>query len=191
MCVVLCLPRLRKRGAALPYPDRGATPYRSCLQELDCFECLLDIGYLVLQAGRFPLHVRLHPLVLPVREAYCQPTSLPLSFSSPHSFKRPSVSPPPNPSQQPSWGYNEGPPFVLQEQACAGPGLRTAHTQGRRRRRRQGPRLISADSRNHLLEVSQRGFDIGAGGHIVLDLVDKGCERYASRVGGGIFSRPV
>lgn len=44
------------------------------------------------------------------------------------------------------------------------------------------------DSRNHLLEVPQRGLDIGVGGYIVFHLVDKRCERYASWVGGGIFT---
>lgn len=48
------------------------------------------------------------------------------------------------------------------------------------------PRL--GDSRNHLLEVPQRWFDFGAGGHIVLHLVDERRVWDASWVGGGIFT---
>lgn len=48
------------------------------------------------------------------------------------------------------------------------------------------PRL--GDSRNHLLEVPQCGLDIGAGGYIVLDLVDERGVWDPSWVGGGVFS---
>lgn len=44
------------------------------------------------------------------------------------------------------------------------------------------------DSRDHLLELPQRGLGVGARGHIVLDPVDERCIGYASGVGGGVLA---
>lgn len=50
------------------------------------------------------------------------------------------------------------------------------------------PGLVCSDSRDHFLELPQRGLGIGARGHIVLDLVDERRIGYTSGVGGGVLA---
>lgn len=72
------------------------------------------------------------------------------------------------------------------------PGCRgSRHLSGRRQcsiLAHCSPGTLCGDSRDHLLELPQRGLGVGARGHIVLDPVDERRIGYASGVGGGVLA---
>lgn len=72
------------------------------------------------------------------------------------------------------------------------PGCRgSRHLSGRRQcsiLAHCSPGTLCGDSRDHFLELPQRGLGVGARGHIVLDPVDERRIGYASGVGGGVLA---